>query len=139
MHKTFLRKRGSVRSVGGLVISDVLENTKKENDNLRDSWFKDHRARELEIKRSLVWKYSDWERGRWWKLEWGPLVNLDTIVRAQSSQTILNVPCPFCCPWLVLPCLETSHLFAMRILFFFVLLKVYPYYLGFSYLLFPEH
>ena len=63
------------------------------------------------------------EEGRSWELEWGPLVNLETILRFQNSQTLLNLPCLFfhpCVMKLVMPCLETTY-FAVR----FVLLKLF--------------
>ena len=63
------------------------------------------------------------EEGRSRELAWGPLVDLDTILRFQNSQTLLKLPCLSCHPCVmkvVVPCLETTY-FAMR----FVLLKLF--------------
>lgn len=73
----------------------------------------------------------------------GTLVSLDTILRSQNSQTLLNLPCPFCHPCLmklVLPCLETSY-FANEMSLLFCLIKTISPLLTVSLVsfIFPEH
>ena len=77
---------------------------------------KNHKVSCVEVR----WLGKKGDHGNW---NGGPLVNLDTILRFQNSQTLLNLPCLFCHPCvmkLVMPCLETTY-FAMR----FVLLKLF--------------